>query len=91
MGVRMCKKFLPALVAKASKKLHKTTLSQITPAQFLMRKAATVINTQVTLSGKAYRVKHGKEARDLMNPASMNPEQLTSISTEQNLLNKEIQ
>ena len=90
IGARLFKKFLPALVDTASNNLDRTTLSQITPAQ-LMRKAATVINTQVTLSGKAYGVKHGKEARDLMNPASMNPEQLTSISTKQNFLNREIQ
>ena len=51
MGVRLFQKFLSALVATASKNLDQTTLSQITLAQ-LMRKAATVRNTQVTLSGK---------------------------------------
>ena len=51
MGVRLYKKFLSALVDPATKNLDETTLSQITPAQ-LMRKAATVGNTQVTLSGK---------------------------------------
>ena len=47
MGVRLFKKFLWALVDTASKNLDQTTLAQITPAQ-LMRKAATVRNTQVT-------------------------------------------
>ena len=51
MGVRLFKKFFLALVDKASKNLDQTTLAQITPAQ-LMHKAATVRNTQITLSGK---------------------------------------
>ena len=51
MGVRLFKKFLSVLVDTASKYLDKTTPSQITPSQ-LMRKAATVRNTQVTLSRK---------------------------------------
>ena len=42
---------LSALVDTASKNLDEITLSQITPAQ-LMRKTATIGNTQVTLSGK---------------------------------------
>ena len=48
VGVRLFKKFLSALVDIASKKLDQTTLAQITSAQ-LMRKAATVRNTQVTV------------------------------------------
>ena len=51
VGVRLFKRFLSALVDTASKIVDKTTLSQIAPAQ-LMRKAGTVRNTQVTLSGK---------------------------------------
>ena len=51
MGVRLFKKFLSALVDTASKHLDQTTLAQITPAQ-LMRKAATLRHTQVTLCGK---------------------------------------
>ena len=51
MGIRVFKKSLSALVDTASQNLDQTTLSQITPAQ-LMRNAATVRNTQVTLSGK---------------------------------------
>ena len=51
MGVPLFKKFLLALVGTASKNLDQTTLAQITPAQ-LMRKAATLRNTQITLSGK---------------------------------------
>ena len=91
MGVRLFKKFLSALVDTASKNLDQTTLSQITPAQ-LMRKAATVRNTQVTLSGKTpMELAMGRRPRDLMDPASMNPEQLTYTPTKQDLLNEEIQ
>ena len=91
MGVRLFKKSLSALVDTASKNLDQTTLSQITPAQ-LMRRAATVRNTQVTLSGKApMELAMRKRPRDLMDPASMNPEQLTSTPTQQDLLNEAIQ
>ena len=62
MGVRLFKKFLSALVDTTSRNLDGTTLSQMTPAP-LMRKAATVRNTQVTPSGKdAYGIVHGKVA-----------------------------
>ena len=91
MGARLCKKFLLALVDAASKNLDQTTLSKITPAQ-LMRKAATVRNTQVTLSGKTpMELAMGRRPRDLMDVASMNPEQLTCTPTKQDLLNEEIQ
>ena len=57
-----------------------------------MRKAATVRNTQVTLSGKTpMELAMGRRPRDLMDPASMNPEQLTSTPTNQDLLKEEIQ
>ena len=70
---------------------NKTTLSQIIPAQ-LMRKAKTERHTQVTPSGKTpMELAMGKRPRDLIDPASMNPEQLTSTPTEQDLLKEEIQ
>ena len=76
IGVRLFKKFLSAL---------------ITPAQ-LIRKAATVRNTRVTLSGKTpVELTIGRRPRDLMDPASMNPEQLTSTQTKQDHLNEKIQ
>ena len=88
---RLFKKFLSALVDTASKNFDKTTLSQITPAQ-LMRKAAKVKNTQVTLSGETPKeLAMGRRPRNLMDPASMNPEQLTSTLTKQDRLNEEIQ
>ena len=91
MGVRLFKKFVSALVDTASKNSDQTPLSQITPAQ-LMRKAATVRNTQVTPSGKTpMELAMGRRPRDLMDPASMNTEQLTSTPTMQDLLNEEIQ
>ena len=91
MGVRLFKKFLSANVDTASKNLDITTLSQIAPVQ-LMREAVTVRNTQVTLSGKTpMELAMGRRARDLIYPASMNPEQLTSAPTKLNLLNKGIQ
>ena len=91
MGVRLFKMFLLALVDTASNNLDQTTLSQITPAQ-LMRKAATVSNTQVTLSGKTpMELAMKRRPRDLMDPAFLNPEQLTSTPTKQDLPNEEIQ
>ena len=57
-----------------------------------MRKAATVRNTQVTLRGKTpMELAMGRRPRDLLDPASMDPEQLTSTPTKQDLLNEEIQ
>ena len=57
-----------------------------------MRKAATVRNTQVTLSGKTpMELAMGRKPRDLMDLASMHQEQLTSTPTKQDLLNEEIQ
>ena len=57
-----------------------------------MRKAATVRNTQVILSGKTpMEMAMGKRPRKLMDPASMNPEQLTSTPRKQDFLNEEIQ
>ena len=57
-----------------------------------MRKAATVRNTQVTFSGKtSMELATGRRPRDLLDTASMNPEQLTSTPTKQDLLNDEIQ
>ena len=83
MGVRLFQKFLLALVDTASKNLDRTTLAQITRAQ-LMRKA-TVRNTQVTSSGKTpMDLAMGRKPRDLLDPASVNPEQLTSAPTKQN-------
>ena len=91
MGARLFEKFLSALVDTASKNLDQTTLSQVTPAQ-LTRKAATVRNTQVTLSGEKHvELVMGRRPRDLMDPASMNSEQLTSTPTKPDLLNEEIQ
>ena len=90
MGVRLFKKFLSALMDTASK-LDQTFLAQITHAQ-LMRKAPTVGNTQATLSGEMPReLALGRRPRDLMDPAFMNPEQQTSTSTKEDLLNEEIQ
>ena len=84
MGVRLFKKLHLTLV-------DQTTLAQITPAQ-LMRKAATVRNTQVTLSGNTpMELAMGRRLRDLLDPPSMTPEQLTSTPTKQDILKEEIQ
>ena len=91
MGVRLFKKLLLVLVETASKNLDQTTLAQIAAAQ-LMRKAATERNTQETSSGKTpMELATGRRPRDLLDPTSMNPEQLASTSTKQDLLNEEIQ
>ena len=90
MGVRLFKKFLCVLVDTASKILDETTLSQSTPAQ-LMRKATTR-DVQVTFSDKTpMELAMGRRPRDLMDPASMNPEQLPPTPAKQDLLNEEIQ
>ena len=90
MGVRLFKKFLLVLVDTASKTLDQTTMEQITPA-LLMRKA-TVRYAQKTLSDKTLmELAMGRKPRYLLDPASMNPEQLTSTPTKQDLLNEEIQ
>ena len=57
-----------------------------------MRKTVTVRSTQVTLSGKTpMELAMGRRPRDLLDPASLNPEQLTPRPTKQDLLNEEIQ
>ena len=57
-----------------------------------MRKAATVRNTQITRCGETpMELAMGRRPRDLLDSASMNPEQLTSTPTKQDLLNEEIQ
>ena len=71
--------------------MDQTTLAQTTPAQ-LMPQAATVRNTQLTSSRKTpIELAMGRKPTDLLDPASMNPEQLTSTPTKQDLLNEEIQ
>ena len=91
MGVRLFKKFLLALVGTASRNLDRTTLAQITPAQ-LMLKAATARNTQVRSSCETLvELAMGCCPRDLLDPASMNPEHLTSTRTKRDLLDEEIQ
>ena len=92
MGVRLFKKFLAALVDTACKNLDETTLSQITPAQ-LMRKAATVRNTQVTLSGETpMEVAMGRRPKRSHGPSfheSRTPN--INTNTNQDLPNEEIQ
>ena len=57
-----------------------------------MRKAATVRNTQVTSSGKTpLELAFGRKPRDLLDPASMNPQQLTTTRTKDDHTNEEIQ
>ena len=61
------------------------------PKTWTMRAAATVRNTQETISGETpMEFAMGRKPRDLLDPASINPEQLTSTPTKQNLLNEEI-
>ena len=57
-----------------------------------MRKATTVRYTQVTSCGKTpMELAMGRRPRNLLDPASVNPEQLTSTPTKQDLFNEEIQ
>ena len=84
MDVRLFKKFLLALVDKASNNLDQTTVAQTT----------CPVDSQGsnTLNGKTpMELAVGRKPRDLLDPASMNPEQLTSTPKKQDLLNEEIQ
>ena len=91
MVVRLFKKFLLAIVDTASKNLDQTALAQITLAH-LLREAATVRNTQVTLRSKtAMELAMGRRSRDLLDPASINPEHFTSTRTKLDFLNEENQ
>ena len=91
MGVRMFKKIIPALVATDPKNMDQTILAHITIA-CLMCKATTVRNAQVILSGKTpMELAMGRRPRDLLDPASMNPEQFTSTPTKQDLLIEQIE
>ena len=57
-----------------------------------MRKAATARNTQVRSSCETLvELAMGRCPRDLLDPASMNPEHLTSTPTKRDLLDEEIQ
>ena len=57
-----------------------------------MRKAATMRNTKLTLSGKTpMQLAMRRRPRDVMDPAAMSPEELTSTPIEQDLLNEKIQ
>ena len=92
MGERRFKKFLLALVDTASKNLDQTTLAQIThscPVDAQGSNGETYSNNLKwkTPTGLAM----GRRPRDLLDPASMNPEQLASRQTRQDLLNEEIQ
>ena len=76
MGVRLIKKFLLALGEDTASKN--------------LACSATVRNTQVTLSGKTpMELATGRKPRDLLDPATMNPEQQSSTPTD--ILNEEIQ
>ena len=87
MGVRLFKKFLPALVDSFQEPGpdHSGT-DHSCPVD------AHRDISQMALSGKTpMDLAMGRRPRDLMDPASMNPEQLTSTPTKQHLLNEESQ
>ena len=86
--VRLFKGFLKALVDRVQKD---ETLRNVTPA-ILMRKAATIRNTQITFSGKSPpELAFGRRPRDMLDPTSMNPQQLTTDPNEQDKTNEELQ
>ena len=75
---------------RSFKNLDQTTLELL--PQVDARKAPSVRNTQVTSSDKTpVEFAMGRKPRDLLDQASMNPEQLTSTPTKQDLLHEEIQ
>ena len=81
--VRLFKKFFHALVEDVARKQSEDILIYVTAAQ-LMRKAATIRNAQVTSSGKTpLELAFGRKPRDMLDPASMNPQQLTTSRSNQ--------
>ena len=90
-GVRLFKKFFHTLVEDVAKKQLDGILEEITASQ-LMRKAATIRNTQVTSSGKTpLELAFGRKPRDLLDPANMNLQQLTTAKNTQDVKNEELQ
>ncbi len=89
--VRLFKKFFHILVENVAKGDMELQLKDVTASQ-LMRKAATVRNTQVTASGKTpLELAFGRKPRDLLDPANMNPQQLTADRTREDVTNEELQ
>ena len=89
MGVRLFEKFILTFVDTASKNLDQTTLATYHSCPF---DAQGGDSEKITVSGKTpMELAMGRRPRDLLDPASMNPEQLTSTSIKQDLLNEEIQ
>ena len=87
-GVRLFKGFLRAMVDRLE---QEGTLKSVTAAQ-LMRKAATIRNTQITFSGKApLELAFGRRPKDLLDPANMDPQQLTTEPTDEDKTNEELQ
>ena len=87
-GVRLFKKFFHTLVEDVAKKQSEGILNEISAFQ-LMRKAATIRNTQVTSSGKTpLELSFGRKPRDLLDPANMNPQQLTTAMNNQDINNE---
>ena len=89
--VRLFKKFFHILVENVAKGDTGLQLKDVTASQ-LMRKAATVRNTQVTASGRTpLELALGRRPRDLLDPANMNPQQLTAERTKDDTTNEELQ
>ena len=71
--------------------MPKEQFESITAAQ-IMRKAATIRNTQVAASGRTpMELAFGRRPRDILDPTTMNPEQLTVDKTKGDITNDELQ
>ena len=87
-AVRLFKGFLKAMVERLGKE---ESLKNVTAAQ-LMRKAATIRNTQITFSGKTpLELTFGRRPKDLLDPTSMDPQQLTTEPNKEDRTNEELQ
>ena len=92
MGVRMYKKFLSALVDTASKNEdqdHSDT-DHTCPVEAQSSNGEKHRGNS-WLQKTPIQLVMGRRPRDFMDPASKNPEQLTSTPTKQDVLNEEIQ
>ena len=90
MGVRLLRKFLSALVDTASMTFGQDNSVTDHTCAVDAQGSDGEKHTGNSDWQNAMELAMGRRPRDLMDPASMNPEQLTSTPTEQDLLDEEI-
>ena len=90
-AIRIFKRLFAALLHEVEHNKHRGQLRAVT-ARTLLRKAAAVRNTVVTIDGKApMELAFGRRPRDLLNVGSMDPTQLSTAVTVPSATNEELQ